>query len=204
MVISLIHYSTIISLALEKYIKENQHFFINDNNVYILTTKIKINILQSHIANTINSLISQVSSNNIYILGECNIYTNWRINLEYNLINHDKKQLLDNHTVLKYLLKEQNIKIDELRLNHIADNYFNKQFKNVKNSIKFLKHRNLTEDDLIYIFKSQFSEKNLNIIENNTILSKLNDLIYASKSELMDQKYIKIINSLVEQQFNDL
>jgi hypothetical protein len=203
MLINLIPFNVIISVALEKYINKNQNLFINNNNIYILTMPFKINIMHSYITNTINSMISQLTSSNIYIIGECYLFNNWRLLLEYNQINLDKKQLLDNNTVLKYLIKEANIKIDELRLNHIADAYFNKQFKNIKNNIKFLKHRNLTEDDIIYIFKCLFSEKNLNIIENTTILTKLNDLIYTSKSNQMDKKYIKIISSLLEEQLNN-
>ena len=129
------------------------------------------------------------------------IYNNWRLQLAYNLVNPSKKQLLNEHSTIKYILKENNIKINELRFNHIVDTYFNKQFKIVKNNITFLKHRHLTEDDLIYIFNLLFSTKNLNIVNNDdNILEKLNTSIYPNYQDKIPQKYIKSLSCLIEEQ----
>lgn len=198
MLINLIPYSTILSIVLEKYIKDNEHLFVNNDNTYVLTTPFKINVLHSHIANTIDQVISGLSSSNIYILGECHIYNNWRMTLAYNQINPSNKQLIDERSTIKYVLKEDNIKVNELRFNHIADTYFNKQFKIVKNNIRFFKHKHLTEDDLINIFKSMFSDKNLNIIDKyNNILKKVNDAVYNIKYQNIPIKYVNTINELI-------
>jgi hypothetical protein len=111
--------------------------------------------------------------------------------------------MLDDHSTIKYLLKESNIKIDDLKINHICDTYFTKYFKKQPGNIKFLKHRNLTEDDIISIFKKQFSEKNLNIINNDIILEKTNNLVYDFDSNKIPEKYTKIITSLIEEQLNN-
>ena len=204
MLINVIPFSQIVSTVLEKYIKNNQQYFIsNDKITYILTTKFKINLLHSAITDTIDQVISQSSSSNIYIVGECYLFNNWRVTSVNNVVNPRYKQMLDEHSTVKYILKEDNIKIDDLKINHICDVYFNKYFKNPIDNIKFLKHRNLTEDDLIYIFKSQFSSKNLNIIEGNSILDKVNNLTYSINSDQISEKYIKTISSLIEQQFNN-
>jgi hypothetical protein len=101
--------------------------------------------------------------------------------------------MLDDHSTIKYLLKESNIKIDDLKINHICDTYFTKYFKKQPNNVKFLKHRNLTEDDIVSIFKKQFSEKNLNIVDNNTILEKTNNLVYDINLNNIPEKYTNII-----------
>lgn len=205
MVINLIPFSTILSIALEKYIKDNEHLFVNDNNVYILTAPFKINVLHSYITNTIDQVISRLTSDNIFILGECHIYNNWRLQLGHNQVNPNKKHLLDKHSTIKYILKENNIKINELRFNHIVDTYFNKQFKIVKNNITFLKHRHLTEDDLIYIFNLLFSTKNLNIVNSdNNILEKPNTSIYLNYQDKIPKKYIKSLSCLIEEQLTNI
>jgi len=202
MLITIIPYSQIVSLVLEKYIKNNQQYFTCNDKTYILTSKFKINLIQSAIADTIEQVISRCSPSNIYVVGECYSFNNWRVTSAYNVVNPSYKQMLDGHSTIKYILKEENIKIDDLKINHICDVYFNKHFKNPIDNIKFLKHRNLTEDDLIYIFTQLFSRKNLNIIEDNTILNKVNNLIYNISQDQIPEKYIKIISSLIEQQFN--
>jgi hypothetical protein len=204
MVITLIPYSQILSNVLEKYIQENEKYFICNDGIYTLTQPFKINKIHLAIANTINHEVSRLNSSNVYIIGECHIYNNWQLTSTYNVVNPSYKQLLDNKSTIKYRLKETNIKIDDLRFNHICDAYFNKQFKNCDNNIKFLKHRNLTEEDLIYIFTKYFSSRNLNIMQNTSILNNINNLIYGVNSVQIPEKYIKIINCLIENQFSSL
>ena len=130
MLINIIPFSQIVSTVLEKYIQNNQQHFISNDKTYILTSKFKINLLHSAIADTIDHAISQSSSSDIYIVGECYIYTNWRMTSEYNVVNPRYKQMIDDKSTIKYVLKEGNIKIDDLKINHICDVYFNKYFKN--------------------------------------------------------------------------
>jgi hypothetical protein len=198
--IQVIKFSDILSLSIEKYINDNSHLFLKENNRYILTSPFKINIIHSYINATITSMLSGAIQDNVYIVGECYYYNNWRTQLEYDRITNGKRALLDKKTCIKYILKERDIKIDELRLNHIAESFFNKKFKDAAfSNIKYLKHRHLTEDDLLYIFTKLFNDKTLkrNEIDNN-ILQKINDILYITPSSDINSKYIKIITCLID------
>lgn len=200
MKISVIPFSNILSLSIEQYIKDNEQSFIKDENRYILTIPFKINILNQLLHDTTTSIIAQNECNALYIVNECYPYNNWRMQLEYSKIVNGRKAILDKKTPIKYILKERDIKIDELRLNHIADMFFIKNFKKCNyNKTIFLKHRNLTEEDFLYIFNTLYSKDVLNIsLNNNPNILKINDLIYVSKSDQLNKKYIDIIISILE------
>lgn len=202
MKIGIISYSYILSLAIKKYIDDNQDSFIKDENRFILIKPFKLNKLHTDIGNIMTSTISDINSDMTYIVGECYHYNNWRINLEYDQIKNGKKTLIDNKSSIKYILKERDIKIDELRMNHIFETFFIKYFKNHSNKFFFIKHKNLTENDILYIFNVMFNKEMLNILwTSNDILLKINDLIFNINSDRLDSKYIKSISQLIDNQF---
>lgn len=204
MKIGVIAYSHIISLVIEKYINDNKASFLKEENRYVLSKPFKINNMHAYISDTIASIISTMQPDSVFIVGECYHYSNWRVPLEYSQIKNGCKTLLDNKTPIKYILKERDIKIDELMLNHIADTYFNKIFKKPSDKIKAIKHRNLSEDDIIYVFNKMFSSNILNIIKSeHTSLVKTNDLIFITKSDQISEKYISKISTMIDGQITN-
>lgn len=202
MKIGIISYSHILSLAIKKYIDDNRESFIKDENRFVLVKPFKQNKLHTDISDIMLSSISGMHSDVTYIVGECYHYNNWRIKLEYDQIKNGKKTLVDNRSPIKYILKERDIKIDELRMNHIFETFFIKYFKKSLNNIHFIKHKNITEEDIFYIFNTMFNSNMLNMTHSsNDILLKINDLIFNTPSDKLDIKYVKYISQLIDSQF---
>lgn len=204
MKILLIKYSDIVSLSIQQYIEENESSFLKEENRYILVKPFKIKTIHTFINNTIASIIPQMNSDVVYIIGECYHYNNWRLPLVYTLIKNGCKTLVDKKTPIKYILKERDIKIDELMLNHITEIFFNNNFKKSKD-IKYIKHRNLTEDDIVYIFKSMFSTNILNIFNlSSSKIQKTNNLIYDIGSDKTPKKYQENVSNLIDSQISGI
>lgn len=199
--VGIIPYSYIVSEVMRKHIEDNKNSFIKDNNIYRLATSIKTNKVNTLISDNVASIISKMHQDVIYIVGECYHYNNWRVPLEYNLVLPDNKVYLDNKLPIKYILKEQDIKFDELKINHIFDTYFNKNFKKSTKYLKFIKHKNLSEQDILYVFKKMFSSKILNIIKNeHPIILNVNDLIFITKSDHLSEKNFNQLSSIIDNQ----
>lgn len=199
--VGIIPYSHIVSDVIRQYIEDNKNSFIKEDDVYRLATSIKTNKVNTLICDSVTSIISKMHQDVIYIVGECYHYNNWRVPLEYNLITPDNKVYLDNKLPIKYILKEHDIKLDELKFNYIFDTYFNKNFKKSTKSLKYIKHRSLSEHDILYVFKKMFSSNILNIIKNeHPSILNVNDLIFITKSDHLSEKNINQLSSIIDNQ----
>jgi len=203
--IGIVPYSYIVSDVIGKYIQDNKSSFIKDeDDVYRLAASIKTNKVNTLISSSITSITSKMHQDVVYIVGECYHYNNWRIHLEYDQITPDNRVYLDSKSPIKYILKEHDIKLDELKFNHIFDTYFNKNFKNSSKNLKYIKHRNLSEQDIIFVFNKMFSSNILNIIPNeHSVILNVNDLIFTTKSDHLSEKNIKQISSIIDNQLTN-
>jgi hypothetical protein len=203
--INVIPYSYIASNIIEQYITQNKESFIKENDSYFLVRPFTTNKMNLLIKNAISSTIPKMHSDVTYIIGDCYYYNSWRMHLEHDLIKPEWREYINNKMPIKYVLKEKDIKIDELKFNHILDSYFIKYFRKAASSLKFIKHRNLTEDDIIFVFNKMFSSNILNIIKNeHSSIEKINDLIFSTKSDQLCEKHINNVSSIIDSQMTSI
>lgn len=159
---------------------------------------IKVQQLTNLLNNEILTNISKITLDKSYIINDCYYYNNWRASPVTSNDNSRLNPIINNKLPIKYIFKEDDIIIDELRINHILDNFFNKNFKKSQyENVFFIKHRHLTENDILCILTEMFYDNTI-INNNEYIIQKINDLIYNNSLDHLPIIYKKSLINVID------
>ena len=220
---NLLYFKNLLDLAFLRFFEEyNDSFLKNEKEEYVLVKNLSIQELEKFFEKEILKTLSRIlkpydllSSPDFYfIIGACQPKNNFLINFKEGYFPSKLQKVLEDKYSLKYLLKEKDIKIDNLKFNEACQNIFNKFFSDesfqkrnpiLKNAI-FIQHKNLDCYSMFKILKCIFGKancKNLKeeffkdmnppIIAINDLIDKyINNKIAANKDRRFKKMYEEI------------
>ena len=188
------------------FFDNHQHAFYRENDQYIFINNINPTTMKNVLLTYLNNIILERFERNLYSLDtlyfvtdQCYPHMNWRSNHFRDVVSDEAKKFLRREMLLKYLLKERDIKIDELALNNAFENQFDMFFRDPSeiltslgaNNIIFFRNIFMSENDIFNVIQRIFGKHNVkhqfHYKKDIKHIVNTNDMIYKSK-ELKDAR----------------
>lgn len=224
----LIYYKELINTCLLKFFNDFNDYFVIENNCYIFSANYSISKLKTIFKKYIKTEIKtyckpnkDIFQNDYYlVIGGCLPKDN--ILLQYKDLQYFPEKLnkliLNEHQI-KYILKEQDIKLNIIQINEIFIELFNEFFNNKLtigkqyNNIIFIQHKRLDCYLLFKTLKFLLGNKNcVNLYEkyfknNKQCIIAINDKIQQyihNKNLLNSNNEYKIIVNEIKQYLDEI
>lgn len=172
----IVPYEYIVSESIRMFIENHEHLFVKQNSSYIFTQNIEPNVAGNILLTYMNAILQMNFSKNIYsldtlyfIVDDCFPHMNWRSNDHQSKLSAESKKFVKRATMLKYLLKERDIKIDELHLNNLFELQFERFFRDPSavltqcgfNNIIFFRNIFMSYNDVVKTIELVFGKYNV-------------------------------------------
>lgn len=225
----MLYYKELVGLAFTNFFNDYNELFVKENNMYIFSgnfSKSKLEgIFKTYISNAIKQLAKPwniFEPTYFFLIGSCLPKNN--LLLKYSDKSKFPKSLqkiIDSPFQIKWILKEQDIRIDSIMFNTVLFKIFDQMFKSPKRiqnwlgkeykNIFFIQHNNLDCYAIFKILKFAFGKSNcVNIHQEkmnsmSTCIVAINELIekYANNKHAVN-KSLEFKTAMVEiQQYAD-
>lgn len=226
--IKVIPYEYIVSESMKMFFDNHQHSFFKENGQYIFLANINKKVLSNILLTYLNTIITEQFSLNLHtidtlyiICDNCYPHMNWRRNQYVNDVSSEARKFIIRETMLKYLLKERDIKIDELTLNIAFEEQFDDFFRDASrvltilgvNNIIFFKNIFMSEHDLFNTIRDVFGKHNVkhqfhfkkdikHIINANNLVYRDKAIMNAKPPEELASTCHQVIDIMFSKLFN--
>ncbi len=134
--IKVIPYEFIVSESIRMFFDNHQDMLMKENGQYIFLNNINPKAMENILLSYLTTIINDRFSHNIFgldtvyiIVDECFPHMNWRRSYHTDLLSDKSNKFIQQDMLLKYILVERDIKIDELALNIAFENQFDRFFR---------------------------------------------------------------------------
>jgi hypothetical protein len=174
--IKVIPYEYIVSESIKMFFDNHQNMLYKENGQYIFISNIDPNVIKNLLLTYMSTIVNDQFHRNLYrldtlyfIVDDCFPHMNWRRNQHLDKLTGESKKFVERCTMLKYILKERDIKIDELALNTAFDAQFDMFFRDPSlvlttlgvNNIIFFKNVFMSENDIYEAIRDVFGKYNV-------------------------------------------
>jgi len=199
--IKVVPYEFIVSESIRMFFDNHQEYFYKENGQYIFVRNIDPNVLKNILLSYMTSIITDKFHRNLFhldtlyfIVDNCYPHMNWRRNDYQSRLTEEANKFIKRETMLKYLIKERDIKIDELAFNSAFDKQFTEFFTDPEKVLTYLGHNNIiffknafmTETDVYSSIENVFGKYNVshefNTAKHLKHTIEMNSLIYKKKA----------------------
>src|SRR5574344_106970 len=214
--ICLLYYKNVLDLAVIDFFSEYGSSFIKQDSSYVLAKKISKMKLEEFIESSIVRHIKEtikpyslLDPEYYFIIGACMPRDNMMLKYKSSYFPAKLDAAVKSKFQYKYLLKENDLKIDMLKMNEAAINVFDKMFESRAHlkhafgkeysSLFFIKHKKLDCYSMFKILKNIYGKDNcINLFESKIKsksrqpLAAVNDLYVHDKIKMCKSQEFKL------------
>lgn len=215
----LLYFKNMLDVAFIEFFDEYNDFFEkNDNGQYVLLKALDEGSLEKFFIKSIEKQLKDIvipydiinAPNSYFIIGSCNPRDNFLLRFRDNKYFPRKlnDMIFKSKFQLKYLLRENDIKIDMVKFNQACIGAFNHFFQNKSkfNNVIFISHKSLDcysmfkalkfiigRSNCINLYEQKFKDVKSPIIALNDLIDKY---VHNKQEANKDIKFKRIINEL--------
>lgn len=182
-------YSTILSYVIERWIDDNQHNIVYNEGKYhifskVYKTKFILDVFHDHIEKFFEQA-EHYGKVVTFVAGTCYAHHSWLEKYKDEMDENNKLRIVRERVPMRYIFSDRKFTVDEEQINAMFDQVLSNYITNKKKvftpnhvRVKFMFIKNVPEDDLARIIKSQRAECKIYPSNRHNLIVDINKFVF--------------------------